>query len=295
KKNISLEKLQKAFEEDGGSYSISETGNSEEKEKPSEPKEYYCPMHCEGDKTYDQPGRCPVCNMHLKEVTTENKDSDKQVFAVHGMTCQGCKSHVESILKNTRGVKEVTVDLEKGEAQVASDKPLSLKKLQKAFEEDSGSYQITNKGEKPAEAKKKPKGKGTGVFYCPMHCEGDKTYDQAGDCPVCGMDLVEEVNLQPQKTQYICPMRCEGDKTYDQPGDCPVCGMDLVPVEPDVSAEEKKYKNLLNKFWWSLVFTIPIFIISMSDMLSHNPLLDIMDKKYWHWTERSEERRVGQE
>lgn len=28
------------------------------------------------------------------------------------------------------------------------------------------------------------------VFYCPMKCEGDKTYDKAGQCPVCGMDLV---------------------------------------------------------------------------------------------------------
>ena len=29
---------------------------------------YYCPMKCEGEKTYGQPGRCPVCNMKLKEV-----------------------------------------------------------------------------------------------------------------------------------------------------------------------------------------------------------------------------------
>lgn len=29
---------------------------------------YYCPMKCEGEKTYDQPGRCPVCNMKLKEL-----------------------------------------------------------------------------------------------------------------------------------------------------------------------------------------------------------------------------------
>jgi hypothetical protein len=26
---------------------------------------YYCPMKCEGEKTYDQPGNCPVCGMHL--------------------------------------------------------------------------------------------------------------------------------------------------------------------------------------------------------------------------------------
>ncbi len=26
---------------------------------------YACPMKCEGDKVYDKPGDCPVCNMHL--------------------------------------------------------------------------------------------------------------------------------------------------------------------------------------------------------------------------------------
>jgi hypothetical protein len=26
---------------------------------------YQCPMNCEGNKTYSQPGACPVCNMQL--------------------------------------------------------------------------------------------------------------------------------------------------------------------------------------------------------------------------------------
>ena len=30
---------------------------------------------------------------------------------------------------------------------------------------------------------------------------------------------------------YQCPMKCEGDKTYDHPGNCPVCNMKLVPVQ----------------------------------------------------------------
>lgn len=34
-------------------------------------------------------------------------------------------------------------------------------------------------------------GHATPQFYCPMHCEGDKTYDSPGECPVCGMKLVE--------------------------------------------------------------------------------------------------------
>jgi hypothetical protein len=31
------------------------------------------------------------------------------------------------------------------------------------------------------------------VWQCPMKCEGDKTYAEAGKCPVCGMDL-EKIN-----------------------------------------------------------------------------------------------------
>jgi len=29
--------------------------------------QYQCPMKCEGEKTYDKPGKCPKCNMDLKE------------------------------------------------------------------------------------------------------------------------------------------------------------------------------------------------------------------------------------
>lgn len=29
---------------------------------------YQCPMDCEDGKTYDEPGKCPVCNMDLKEM-----------------------------------------------------------------------------------------------------------------------------------------------------------------------------------------------------------------------------------
>lgn len=29
---------------------------------------YQCPMDCENGKTYDEAGKCPVCNMDLKEM-----------------------------------------------------------------------------------------------------------------------------------------------------------------------------------------------------------------------------------
>ena len=31
-------------------------------------KAYQCPMKCEGEKTYAEDGKCPVCQMDLDEV-----------------------------------------------------------------------------------------------------------------------------------------------------------------------------------------------------------------------------------
>jgi hypothetical protein len=36
-----------------------------------------------------------------------------------------------------------------------------------------------------------------------------------------------------QEVSYQCPMNCEGNKTYNQPGVCPVCSMQLVMVGSD--------------------------------------------------------------
>ena len=32
---------------------------------------------------------------------------------------------------------------------------------------------------------------------------------------------------------YQCPMKCEGDKTYSEAGPCPKCGMDMKEMEDD--------------------------------------------------------------
>ena len=100
-----------------------------------------------------------------------------------------------------------------------------------------------------------------GDYFCPMFCEGDKTYDSDSGCPVCHMHLEEITedlvrsqmpdagslhthqntkHLTPnihQEGKYYCPMFCEGDKVYDSNVGCPVCGMDLVKI-PEKKAIE---------------------------------------------------------
>ncbi|MEP6260950.1 MAG: heavy metal translocating P-type ATPase [Gillisia sp.] len=210
-----------------------------------------------------------------------------QEYEISGMTCNGCRTHVEEALNSVEGVAKVSVDLEKAVATVEMKTPVKIEKFRTALKEAGGSYQIFLPGEDRDSVtnveKEQVKGTGTGTFYCPMHCEGDKTYDKPGDCPVCGMDLVEEMKLNIGAGQYTCPMHPEVIK--DEPGSCPICGMDLVPMEADISAEKKTYNKLLKKFKIAVAFTLPIFLIAMSEMIPGNPLYDIMDMKYWNWVQ----------
>ena len=199
---------------------------------------------------------------------------------------------MEQALSNAEGVSSVVVDLKKAEAVIEMKSHVPLIKLQDALKNSGGNYSISLPGEDmhkmddkkqsatPLETQKQ-KVKGSGVFYCPMHCEGDKTYDKQGNCPVCGMDLVEQPSLKKSAQQYTCPMHPEIIR--DEPGACPICGMELVPLEGNVEEEDKTYKKLLHKFIIASLFTAPIFIITMMEMLTNNPLFKIMGLKYWNW------------
>ena len=216
----------------------------------------------------------------------KSDDIKTRKFPINGMTCNGCRSHVENILAKVDGVIDVTVNLDKAEAVIDMKTIIPFDTFQEALKKDGNTYTIYKAGQRPDAEIEKQKSQsnsnGTGTFYCPMHCEGDKTYDKPGDCPVCGMDLVEEQNLSAtSKEQWTCPMHPEIVK--DEAGSCPICGMDLVPMEADSSAEEKTYKKLLKKFWIATAFTLPIFLMAMSEMLNNNPLYDIMEQKYWNW------------
>ncbi|RZJ23747.1 MAG: copper-translocating P-type ATPase [Acinetobacter sp.] len=120
------------------------------------------------------------------------------------------------------------------------------------------------------------------IYNCPMNCEESKSYGKSGSCPVCGMDLV----LQPRaasQSPFTCPMHPE--VANNGPGSCPICGMDLVPVNANGREEDAVYDTLLLKFKIAIIFTIPIFLIDMSEMIPNNPLYNIMGIKYWNWVQ----------
>ncbi|MDW8849110.1 heavy metal translocating P-type ATPase [Flavobacterium sp. MMLR14_040] len=222
-------------------------------------------------------------------------------YIISGMSCDGCRKKVEKTLNAVEGI-QAEVTLNPPLATITMEKHIPTEKLQEVLTE-AGKYTIEmnspKNGSEPA-IKSCCSGHGkeehkihhhkketthnhntTGVFYCPMHCEGDKTYDKPGDCPVCGMDLVPQVAIN--ATQFTCPMHPE--IVSDEPGDCPICGMDLVPMQVSENEENKTYTDLLKKMKIAILFTLPIFIISMSEMIPDNPLFKIMAIKNWNWVQ----------
>ncbi|WP_433813549.1 heavy metal translocating P-type ATPase [Flavobacterium johnsoniae] len=215
-------------------------------------------------------------------------------YIISGMSCNGCRTKVEKTLNEIEGI-HAEVNLNPGEATITMDKHVATEKLQEALSA-AGNYTIEMKTAENAvksccsskkehshhdHAKKAAiPHNATGVFYCPMHCEGDKTYNKPGDCPVCGMDLVPQIAAG---TQFTCPMHPE--VISNEPGDCPICGMDLVPIQASESEDNKTYTDLLKKIKIATLFTLPIFIISMSEMIPDNPLFKIMSIEKWNWVQ----------
>jgi len=81
---------------------------------------------------------------------------------------------------------------------------------------------------------------------------------------------------QPESNEksFICPMRCEGEKTYNKPGDCPVCGMHLTEVlsfgsntDDENDEGHKAYKKMRGKLIGSAILSLPIFILAMGEMI----------------------------
>ncbi len=103
----------------------------------------------------------------------------EHTYHIHGMTCQGCRKHVEELLSEVEGVSSASVDLEKKQARISMSSHVPMDRLKEVLEKDGGRYSIHKEGEsvrEKAEKKKETQGKGSGTFYCPMQCEGDKTY-----------------------------------------------------------------------------------------------------------------------
>ncbi len=203
----------------------------------------------------------------------------KHTYKITGMTCNGCKINVENALNNLSEITKVKANLKEESVIIEMTTHVSLEKLQETLLKAGLHHTVGLSGHEKHIQTKKTIG-GNGIFYCPMHCEEKKTYASQVGCPVCGMDLIEQPKLQ-VLSQYTCPMHPEVIK--DEMGNCPICGMDLVPMEPTESEEDKTYQKLLKKMKIAVLFTIPIFIIAMGELIPGNPFAKVFTQITWNW------------
>ena len=171
-------------------------------------------------------------------------------YYVKGMSCSGCEMTVKKSLEAIEGVSKVVANAKEKTAVVEMSQHVPFETLKTALE---GTHYTLVTSLEEATSAAKPQAsthKGTGVYYCPMRCEGNKTYDHPGHCPVCGMDLVEQVSTESLK---------EGGQ------------------------EQQKRQELRRQFWGALAFTLPIFIIAMGGMWHDNPMYKLMPISYWNW------------
>ena len=172
-------------------------------------------------------------------------------YYVKGMSCSGCEMTVKKSLEAIEGVSKVVANAKEKTVVVEMSQHVPFETLKTALE--GTHYTLVTSLEEATAAKPQASThKGTGVYYCPMRCEGDKTYDHPGHCPVCGMDLVEQVSTESLKGG---------------------------------GQEQQKRQELRRQFWGAVAFTLPIFIIAMGGMWHGNPMYRLMPVTYWNWVQ----------
>lgn len=82
---------------------------------------------------------------------------------------------------------------------------------------------------------------------------------------------------------YTCPMHPE--IIQDHPGSCPICGMALEPTVPTASEDQSEYFDMRKRFYLSIFFTAPLFLIAMLGMFKSNPLENLWTPVGWRWLE----------
>jgi Cu+-exporting ATPase len=117
----------------------------------------------------------------------------------------------------------------------------------------------------PATAAGQHAHRGRTYYFCNPHClerfrANPEGYLQPGPPP------------QPAAAgDYVCPMHPEVVRR--EPGHCPICGMALEPrTAPAVEEKNPELEDMTRRFWVSLILTVPVFLLAMTDMLPGRPL-----------------------
>ncbi len=110
-----------------------------------------------------------------------------------------------------------------------------------------------------------------------------KRVDSAADHPPGLSDSVATASVS-DRTTYTCPMHPE--IVRDAPGNCPICGMALEPRTASLSEEENpELAAMSRRFWISVLLTVPLLAIGMSEFVPGADLERLLPMRVWSWLE----------
>lgn len=127
-------------------------------------------------------------------------------------------------------------------------------------------------------------------------CSGHKpapppTPEPAGSC--CGTadpslpvaEVLDPANLPADTSKlWFCPMCPE--VISDKPASCPKCGMALEPMMPSADGDDGgELKDMTRRLIVSAIFSIPLFILAMGDMLPGEPISKMIAPSARVWLE----------
>lgn len=128
----------------------------------------------------------------------------------------------------------------------------------------------------PSKAAKNMNYHDTTYYFCGISC-----HDKFHANPQQFLDPKEISEIQ-KADFYTCPMHPEVHQ--DHPGDCPKCGMALEPARISKSdGEDKELTSMTFRFWVCILFTVPLFLYSMSDMISGLHLFSAIPDYFGNW------------
>ncbi len=195
---------------------------------------------------------------------------ENKSFAIEGMTCASCAQTVEKAAKKVRGVTQASVNLATEKLSIEYDEPtFSVENLQKAV--DNSGYEIVTQ-------------EGTTQTFAieGMTCASCAQTIEKAVGKLSGVDKAS-VNLATEKMQvsYNPSAISVSDVTGAVSNSGYAAVLETTDTQDNSRAEkrekkEKRIKQLLNRFWVSIIFTVPLLIISMGHMVGM-PLPNIID------------------
>ena len=132
--------------------------------------------------------------------------------------------------------------------------------------------------------------KGTQYYFCSKSCvekfrANPQQYFQPGQqsapaSKTTGSKIPTAASSQ-KNIPYTCPMHPEVHQLG--PGSCPKCGMALKPMEAVAEEDTAELEDMTRRFQVSLVFTLPLLVITMSEMVPGVNLHHWMGGNWFNW------------